>query len=69
METPTMPYDLEFLLRAASFSTEAKEAVDVIARRMKVVSEAQLQVAQEQLKEFDPAEAAKSEPPPTFFRL
>lgn len=61
MQDTRLPYDLEFLLRAAPFSEEAKGAVDVIARRMKAVSEFQLQVASERLKRKDAAAVADQE--------
>jgi hypothetical protein len=57
-----VPYDLDFLLKAANYSggpnaphsDAARKAVDAVAERIRVVAELQLRVAQERLKAKTP---------------
>jgi uncharacterized protein (DUF2267 family) len=68
-DEPSIPFDLEFLLRAANYaggpdaphSDAARKAVDVIAQRLLEVSDLQLRVMRERIKGKDPAELAAEE--------
>lgn len=55
----TLPYDLEFLLRAAPESKTARDAIELVAQHTKAVVELKLKIAQERIKLMDPVAMAK----------
>lgn len=56
--TTTVPYDMEFLLRAAPLSENAKAALDVVADTIRMTAEKQRDIVRERLAKVNVAEKA-----------